>query len=99
MGGAVSNALLAGSRVIIPAGQDHIDVAVRAAADGVAELVEAVILSLVAKSGYVLPSTFESRQATMQILDNEPTVTARRVDEAAGGRRRRRLRNRKAGPS
>jgi exo-beta-1,3-glucanase (GH17 family) len=82
---AVNDAPLDGKRVTIPAGQDHIDVAVRPAADGVAEPVETVILRLVAKPGYALTSASASRQVTTQILDGEPTATVRRVGEATEG--------------
>lgn len=74
---------LTGMSVVIPNGQDHVDIAVNPVDDLLAEPTQTVILTLKTNTAYALTSTPSARTATVSILDNEPTVGIEAIDASA----------------
>ena len=70
----VNSTALTGTSVVIPVGQEYVDITVRPVDNLVAEPSETVILTLTANAAYNLSSTPSERTATVTILDNEPIV-------------------------
>ena len=74
---------LTATTVVIPAGNDHVDITVTPVDNLVAEPNETVILTLKANKAYNLTDTISQRTATITILDNEPTISISAPDNQA----------------
>jgi len=70
--------------VLIPSGQTFVDVTVEPLDDMVVERTETVVLSLANTREYRLTDDPTGRAATVELLDNEPTVTLVATDGEAG---------------
>ena len=72
--------------VVIPDGEDHIDITVNPVDDTLAEGTETAILTLTKRTGYRLDPDKTKQKATVNILDNEPIVSIEAIDgQAAEG--------------
>ena len=69
------------SSVVIPAGEDQVDILVAAIDNALAEVTETVTLALVATTAYSLASDLADRVAVVNVLDNEPVVTITAIDD------------------
>ena len=64
-----------GTSAIIPDGVDFVDIDINAIQDTLAEVTETVIVTLAANAAYRLDSTLANRTATINLADDEATVT------------------------
>jgi hypothetical protein len=69
--------------VVIPAGQEYVDITVSPVDNFLVEPSETVILTLTANATYNLTPTVPRRTATVTILDNEPTISIAASDNQA----------------
>ncbi len=72
--------------ITIPAGQSFVDVIVVPLDDTKVEPTETVIMNLGTGTTYALPTQANQRTATVNIIDNEPTVSIVTTDPQAGER-------------
>jgi hypothetical protein len=66
---------LATTAVVIPDGQEYVDIVVKPVDDLLAEVTETVVLTLAPGAGYSFDAVVASRAATVEIADNEPSVS------------------------
>lgn len=69
--------------ITIPAGATSVTLTVNATDDALAEVSETAVVTIVADPAYRLSTTASQRTATVNIADNEPTVTIAVVDASA----------------
>jgi len=74
---------LTAASVVISAGESHVDIAVSAVDDLLGEPTEAVVLTLLNGTSYVLDADAQDRTATVDLLDNEPVVSVEAIDASA----------------
>ncbi len=74
---------LAGTTVVIPAGQSFVDIVVTPVDDAQAEMPEALLITLAPNKAYALAADAAGRAASVQVSDNEPVVSVEAVDADA----------------
>ena len=79
----VDGVLIPKTTVIIPDGEDHVDITVEAVDNAVAEPTESIIMTLKTSKLYTLDA--DAKTATMSVTDDEPTVSIVQVEDTGEG--------------
>ncbi len=80
---SVGGTPLTATSVLIPNGQDHVDILLSPIGDSLAESAEKAVLTLATNAAYSLTATVANRKATVNISDNTPVITAAILDGVA----------------
>lgn len=79
----VNGVALTATSVVVPAGEDHVDLVLSPVDNPLVEPAETAIVTLAASTAYNLNPVPTNRTGTVSILDNEPLVTIDAIDASA----------------